>query len=168
MLQSISKALIEYKKYPGLRDDYIIVVDFSLPSNKKRLFLVDLKTNNIVQQHYTTHGSGSSCYLHKELACSFSNKIGSHKSSLGAMKTDSVYVGRHGKSLRLDGLEKGVNSLVRMRSIVIHSAVYASESYIHQYGRAGCSWGCFVLDPDVYSKFIDLVKGGTFLYSYHS
>jgi hypothetical protein len=78
-----------------------------------------------------------------------------------------VYLGQHGYSLRLDGLERGVNDRARERAIVVHSARYASEEFAARHGRLGRSWGCPVLDPAVHRRVIDAIRGGTALFAYY-
>ncbi len=163
--KALNKALLAARAhtYDG---EYLVIVDFTQPSYKKRFFVYSMVDKKIIREHHCSHGSGSAgrdpAYCDK-----FSNVNMSKKSSLGSMKTGGVYYGKHGRSLKLHGLEEGVNNNVYSRSIVIHSARYVTDNYILKNGRAGCSWGCFALDPAICNDVIDLVKGGTFLYSYY-
>jgi hypothetical protein len=101
------------------------------------------------------------------MAEKFSNTPLSNQSSLGFYKTAETYHGKHGLSLRLDGLEKGINDKARQRAIVIHSAKYAEESFIKTYGRLGRSFGCPALPAGNYTEIIKLIKDGTLLFIYY-
>jgi hypothetical protein len=172
MNKAVQIALEKYKYYKNQvdRHDYLVAVDFSLPSSQKRLFVYDLKKGKVVRRHHVAHGSKSSCRNDSAKACYFSNKVGSRKSSLGAMKTGKTYTwGKRfptAEKLKMHGLEKGINSNVFVRAIVIHSSNYVTDSYIAQNGRAGCSWGCFAIDPAIADSLIRLVKDGCFLYAH--
>lgn len=145
----------------------MVVVDFSEPSFRKRLYVVNLASKTVEQEHHVAHGKNSACFYDSAHACKFSNKIGSLQSSLGAMKTGKVYYGKNGKSLKLHGLEKGVNSNVFIRFVVIHPSNYVTDAYIRQNKKAGMSWGCLAVDPAISSSLIDLIKDGTFVYCYY-
>ena len=100
------------------------------------------------------------------MATKFSNNKGSNQSSLGLYRTGESYQGKHGYSLRLDGLEKGFNDNARIRAVVMHSASYVSESFIKRHGRLGRSWGCPAVPVEISEEIIDLIKGGSCLYIY--
>lgn len=167
MDRAINTALDEYKKYPGLRNDYIVIVNYRDPSFKKRLYVYDLNHQIVVRLHHVAHGSKSSLEANQAFATYFSNKIGSRKSSLGAMKTGKTYYGKYGKSLKLHGLEPGKNNMVYARSIVLHSSRYVTDVYILEHGRAGQSWGCLAVDPSISDSLIELIKEGCFVYAYY-
>lgn len=154
-----------FKLYDTLTisNEIIMIVDFSQPSTNKRLFLYNLKKNEIVYKTYVAHGKNSG----ETMAQQFSNNPDSYQSSLGFYKTGETYYGKHGLSLKLDGLEKGINHLARRRHIVIHAANYADESYIKKYGRLGRSFGCPAVPKENYRNLIEMVKGGTLLFIYH-
>lgn len=143
---------------------HMLVVDFTQPSWKKRMCLVEIDTGNIVRNHHAAHGDGSSNSWDKANAIYFSNVNNSHKSSLGSMVTSVTYSGKHGRSRRLIGLDVGVNDNVFRRAIVIHRSLYVTDNYISGVGRAGCSWGCLAIDPTICDTLIDLVPEGTFVY----
>lgn len=164
--KAIEAALLDTHSMLRIKKPVYIVVNFTEPSYRKRLYIVDAKTSEVLRSHHVAHGSGSSSPKDKAYATEFSNVRDSHKSSLGSMLTEEVYTGKHGRSLRLRGLDNKLNSNVRERAIVIHAADYVTDFYIMTMGRAGCSWGCFALDPAINDGFIDLVKDGTFLYAY--
>jgi hypothetical protein len=138
----------------------LTVVDFDLPSTEKRLWVLDLAKNEILFHTLVAHGHNSG----ENEATSFSNTNESNMSSLGFYATGSEYEGKHGHSLRLEGMDEGVNSNAAARSIVMHGADYVSEDFIKQNGRLGRSLGCPALPMDQYSQIIDVVTGGTCLY----
>lgn len=143
-------------------ENIVSIIDFSLPSTDKRLFILDLKNQKVLYHTYVAHGKNTGA----NVATSFSNRKGSNQSSLGLYRTGESYQGKHGYSLRLDGLEKGFNDNARSRAVVIHSAWYVSEDFIKKHGRLGRSWGCPALPVDVSREIIDLIKGGSCLYIY--
>ncbi|MDF1760800.1 MAG: murein L,D-transpeptidase catalytic domain family protein [Coxiellaceae bacterium] len=143
---------------PGI----LTVVDFNLPSNKKRLWVIDLKTDKVLLNTYAAHGKGSGV----RYADDFSNEPNSLASSLGVFKTLNTYYGHHGKSMRLQGLEKGINNNAYKRNIVVHPASYVSTSFVKNHKRAGRSWGCFALNPAISKQFIKLTKGGSVIFAY--
>jgi len=145
-----------------IQKDILTIIDFSLSSVEKRLWVVDLTNNVILFQSLVAHGRNSG----NEYAADFSNKKESHKSSLGFYATAETYFGKHGYSLRLDGLEKGVNNNARDRAIVIHGANYVSESFIEQNGRLGRSFGCPSLSNEISKEVIDVIKNKSLLYIY--
>ncbi|PHQ82095.1 MAG: hypothetical protein COB66_00845 [Coxiella sp. (in: Bacteria)] len=146
----------------GPNKNTLTVVDFTLPSYKKRLWVIDLKTDKVLMNLYTTQGKNSGLVY----ATHFSNKRGSDMTSLGLFSTAGEYYGHHAKSMHLDGLESGINSNARSRSVVIHSAVYATPAFINAHHRAGRSWGCFAVAPDVKAELLNNVKGGSALFAY--
>lgn len=146
-----------------IQKNILTIVDFSLSSNVKRLWVIDLTANKILYNSLVAHGKNTG----DEFAKSFSNKDSSFKSSLGFYLTGETYVGKHGKSLRLDGLEKGVNDNARGRGVVIHAADYVSDSFIKNHRRLGRSQGCPAL-PQAFSKeIINTIKNKSCLFIYH-
>jgi hypothetical protein len=154
---------LELKDSIDLTDNVISVLDFSQPSSQKRFYLIDLDTKQIIFQDYVAHGRNTGNLMAEK----FSNTPHSNQSSLGFFKTAETYHGKHGLSLRLDGLEKGINDKARQRAIVIHSAKYAEESFINKYGRLGRSFGCPALPAGHFEEIIELIKGGTLLFIYY-
>lgn len=144
------------------KDNIISIVDFSLPSSRKRLFVIDLDDFRVLYNTYVAHGVNSG----KEYASQFSNTPSSYKSSLGFYQTLSTYIGEHGYSLRLDGLEKGINDNANSRDIVIHAADYVNESFIRTQGYIGRSWGCPALPEKLHKPIIDKIKNGSCLFIY--
>lgn len=143
-------------------EDLVTIIDFSKPSTEKRLFIIDLKQQKLLHQTLVAHGKNTG----QNKAVKFSNIQGSNQSSLGLYQTAESYYGKHGYSLRLDGLEKGFNDNARKRAVVIHSASYVSEAFIQKYGRLGRSFGCPALPAEHSKEIIDLIKGGSLLYIY--
>lgn len=141
----------------------LAVIDFSLPSSEQRLWIFDLQSKTLLLQDLVAHGQGSG----GNLASNFSNIEGSHQSSIGLFRTQESYFGKHGYSLRMDGLEPGINDLARQRAIVIHPADYVDPSWITRHGRIGRSHGCPAVRPEVASMVVDSLKGGQFMFSYY-
>lgn len=138
------------------------VIDFSLASDQRRLWVVDLQDGRVLFHERVAHGSGSG----GRFATRFGDEEGSHRSSLGLYRTGRTYHGKHGRSLRLDGLEPS-NAHARDRAIVIHAADYVTDSFVREHGRAGRSWGCPALDPAVAQQVIDDLPQGTLLLAWH-
>lgn len=141
-------------------ENIISIVDFSMPSSKKRLFVIDLKQVKVVFNTYVAHGVNSGAAMAKE----FSNTPESLKSSLGFYQTQQTYLGGHGYSLKLEGLEKGINDNANSRDIVIHAADYVTEDFIKARGYIGRSWGCPALPEKLNKPIINKIKGGTCLF----
>jgi len=151
-----------YMKQTGriANENIISIVDFSKPSSKKRLFIIDLKNCKILFNTYVAHGVNSG----KEFARQFSNIPESNQSSLGFYKTADTYIGKHGYSLHLFGVEKGINDNVYKRDIVIHGADYVDENMISRQGYIGRSWGCPAVPEHLSKSIIDKIKNGTCLF----
>jgi len=150
-----------WEKMDGeLKSSILTIIDFSLPSTERRLWIIDLKSKEVLLHSVVAHGRNSG----ELLANRFSNRPESYQSSLGFYKTAETYQGKHGYSLRLDGLEKGINDQARNRAIVIHGADYASEAFAKINGRLGRSLGCPALPTELSSKAIDLIKDGSLLF----
>lgn len=139
---------------------HLTVVDFDLPSTEKRLWVLDLAHDKIVFHTLVAHGHNSG----ENGAQQFSNTNESNMSSLGFYVTGQEYEGKHGHSLRLQGLDEGFNTNALARSIVMHGADYVSEDFIKQNGRLGRSLGCPALPLDQYAQIIDAVQGGSCLF----
>ncbi|SDW35560.1 L,D-transpeptidase catalytic domain [Marinobacter mobilis] len=141
----------------------LAVIDFSLPSSQRRLWLFDLTRGNLILRDLVAHGKNSGM----ESATAFSNNNGSYQSSIGLFRASESYLGRHGYSLRLDGLEPGVNDLARERAIVIHGADYVDTSWVEEFGRIGRSHGCPAVSQGVVREVVDSLKGGQLVFSYY-
>lgn len=145
-----------------LNDSILTVIDYSLPSTKERLFVIDLRNTQIVKKSLVAHGTETGALFAKH----FSNKPQSHQSSLGFFITGNTYIGKHGYSLRMSGIEKGINDNARERAIVFHAAKYVSEEFIEKHGRLGRSFGCPALPQNENQLIIDLIKGESCVFIY--
>jgi hypothetical protein len=138
-------------------DNILSVVDFSLPSSKKRLFVIDMENGKLLYNTYVAHGRNSG----KVYANEFSNSPESFKSSLGFYITKGTYTGKHGYSLQLEGEEKGINDNALSRAIVIHSASYVNENVAKRQGYVGRSLGCPALPEKLTRPIIQTIKDGS-------
>ena len=143
-------------------DSLISIVDFTLPSNKKRLFVLNAKTGRVLFKTYVSHGKNSG----EKNATSFSNEFNSYKSSLGFYITGNTYKGAHGYSLKLMGEEDGINDNAFERGIVMHSAWYVNEKLARRQGYIGRSEGCPAIPVNIYKKVISTIKEGSCLFMY--
>jgi hypothetical protein len=145
---------------------FITVIDYSLPSNIPRLFVYEIETKKIILNVNVAHGRASGI----QYAQSFSNEPSSFKSSLGFFRIGSIYTGKHGTSVRLEGLEPGINDNALSRGIVIHAADYVSDSFIRSQGRAGRSLGCPAVSTKDMTQLLPLLKQTNclFIYAPHS
>ncbi len=140
----------------------LTIVDYSRPSTKKRMWVYDLRTHALLFDELVSHGRGSG----KTSATSFSNDPSSNMSSLGLFRTAETYVGHNGYSLRLDGLDPGVNDHARARAIVVHGAPYVNAETAKANGYLGRSLGCPAVRPEIARALIDAIKGGSLLFAY--
>ncbi|HYI11606.1 MAG TPA: murein L,D-transpeptidase catalytic domain family protein [Thermoanaerobaculia bacterium] len=145
------------------RQELLTVIDYSLPSSQPRLFTFNLASRKLLFRELVAHGKNSG----GERANFFSNSSGSLATSLGLFVTADTYVGGNGYSLRLKGLEEGVNDMAWDRLIVMHGAPYVSLAAVKALGRLGRSWGCPAVRPAVARKIIDTIRGGSALFAYY-
>lgn len=158
-----SAALNGYIKTEKIRKKNILtIIDFSKPSTDKRCFIIDIDKRKLLYNCLVAHGRNSG----DNNATNFSNEPESLKSSLGFYLTAETYSGKHGYSLRLDGLEKNINDNARPREIVIHGADYVSKDFIDKHGRLGRSWGCPALPLEISKEVIDKISNGSCLFIY--
>ena len=141
----------------------LAVIDYSQPSTARRLWIFDLRKKTLVLRDLVAHGAKSG----ENFATQFSNLEGSHQSSLGLFRTQESYLGTHGYSLRMDGLEPGFNDQARDRAIVIHAADYVSPLWSKREGRIGRSQGCPAVRPQVARQVVDKLKDGQFMFSWY-
>ena len=141
----------------------ITIIDFSLPSVEKRMWIVDLATQKILFHDWVAHGKNSG----GNMATSFSNTPNSNQSSLGFYITANTYTGKHGLSLRLQGQEDGINHNAFKRAIVMHGADYVNEGIIKSVGRLGRSFGCPAVSMKIYKDVINTVANGSCMFIYH-
>jgi hypothetical protein len=151
-----------------VRREVLTVIDYQLPSYQQRLWVIDMKAGRVLYQEWVAHGMGTprGSGGTMEEALSFSNKRGTLKSSLGLFITAETYSGKHGYSLKLDGLEEGVNDNARERLIVIHAAEYVTRDRAADQ-MVGRSWGCPAIRPKIARKLIDAIKDGSVLWIYY-
>jgi hypothetical protein len=149
------------EKY-NINKSLLTIIDYSKPSTEKRMFVIDLANKKLLHSSLVAHGRNSG----ENFARKFSNRSGSLQSSIGFFITSRTYYGKHGYSLRLKGLEKGINDKAEKRTIVIHKADYVSSEFIRRYGRLGRSWGCPALSNQDSKEVIDLIKEGSCLFIY--
>jgi hypothetical protein len=142
---------------------YLSIIDFSLPSSEKRLWVYDMKTGDILFHELVAHGRNSGT----DKAYAFSNIVGSKQSSLGMFRTASTYYGAHGYSMNLVGLEPGVNDKAYERRIVMHAAEYVDDAFLTRHGQLGRSWGCPAVSPRVHRRLIDTIKEGSAVFAYY-
>lgn len=159
------KALIGYynlKKTQAISANKALlsIIDFSKKSSQKRLWIIDLKEGKLLFNTLVAHGQGSGL----DLATNFSNIPNSHQSSLGFYLTSETYIGKHGLSMRLEGMDKGFNSNARERAVVVHGAAYVSQEFVNQTGRLGRSHGCPALPLELTNTIINTIKGKTCLF----
>jgi hypothetical protein len=144
-------------------NNVLTVIDYTLPSTEKRLWVLDLKSDKVLSHALVAHGHNSG-YIYAD---HFSNAANSHETSLGVYTTgQNYYYGKHGRSLKVHGLEKGVNSNAYARAIEIHPAAYVSQSDIQKYGRIGRTYGCFGLNPKVAERIVSETVGGSVVFAY--
>lgn len=141
----------------------LTIIDYSLPSSQRRLWVFDLKTEKLLFYTYVSHGLKSGALVSNY----FSNRHNSKASSLGVFKTDKIYHGRHGQSLRLDGLERGFNDNASGRAVVMHGGWYVDERFIKRYGRAGRSWGCPAVPLALTKSLIQTIQNQSLLIVYY-
>jgi hypothetical protein len=141
----------------------LTVIDYSLPSTERRLWVIDVARKQVLFNERVAHGQNSG----EDVAVAFSNRRGSRQSSLGLFRAEDTYEGEHGLALRLTGLEPGINDRARERRIVMHGADYVGEAYVAAHGRAGRSWGCPALPAGVHERVIDHIRDGSAVFAYY-
>jgi len=146
-----------------IKKSILTIIDFNLPSSEKRLWVIDMNTSSILFHTLVAHGKNSGDLY----ANSFSNQSESLKSSLGFYRASESYIGAHGVSLRLDGLEKNKNDNARDRAVVIHGADYVSTTFIKNHSRLGRSFGCPALPSEFTVKIINTIKNNSCLFINH-
>jgi hypothetical protein len=164
-------ALEAYKQAEArghVRRPVLTIIDYELPSYQRRLWVIDMEVGRVLYQEWVAHGMGKprGSGGTMEEALSFSNRKGTLKSSLGLFVTAETYHGRHGYSLKLDGLEEGINDNARERLIVVHGAAYVTRDRAENQ-LVGRSWGCPVVRPKIARQLIDAIKDGSVLWIYY-
>jgi hypothetical protein len=141
----------------------LAIIDYGRPSRDPRLWVVDLRGPALVWHDLVSHGEATG----DDDATAFSDTPDSHQTSLGAFATAETYTGRHGLSLRLDGLEPGLNGNARARDIVVHGADYVDEAHVAEHGRLGRSWGCPAVRRSLAADLVPHLAGGALLFAWH-
>lgn len=164
--EAIQMAVAGYQKLINLGKlanvKYLTIADFSKPSNEERLFIIDMQLMQVVVKSLVAHGRNSGT----KMAHQFSNQLSSFQSSLGFYVTGGIYKGKHGASLELNGVEKGINDQAKERAIVIHGADYVSNKLIQQQGYIGRSLGCPAVPNNQVATIINTIKGASCLFIY--
>jgi L,D-transpeptidase catalytic domain len=145
-----------------VRTNLLTVIDYSRPSTEPRLWVLDLAAGRVLYRELVAHGRRSG----DNISRFFSNSEGSLMSSLGLFVTDTPYIGHNGYSLRLRGLDPGLNDHAYDRAIVLHGAEYVSAAVAAKLGRLGRSWGCPAVRAPIAHALIDTIKGGSVLFAY--
>ena len=142
--------------------DFLGIADFSLPSRSPRFHLLNL-TDGSVRSHWVAHGRGSDP-AHTGWLERFSNEPRSNATSAGAFRTDTSYIGAHGHSIRLEGLDPS-NSNAAARAIVVHGAWYVSGDMIGRCGMLGRSEGCFAVSHASLDEVLTRLGPGRLIYA---
>jgi hypothetical protein len=146
----------------GVDASRLAIIDYTIPSRKQRLWVVDLEAQKLLFEEHVAHGQKSG----HDIPTVFSDRNGSHQTSLGLFYTDTIYQGGNGYSLKLHGLSNGFNESAMRRLIVMHGAAYVDPRAAVSMGRLGRSWGCPAVRVEVAKPMIDALKGGNFIYSH--
>jgi hypothetical protein len=158
-------ALTAYKnasKEGEVKKPVLTVIDYSLPSNKQRMWVFDVNKEKLLYNTYVAHGKNSG----GNQASHFSNMSSSKESSLGTYITKGTYIGHKGYSLNIQGLDRGFNDNAYNRRVVIHGAWYVEPDFIKKAGRAGLSWGCPAIAQTLAKPVINTIKNGSVIFAY--
>lgn len=159
--ESVFNACYRRMENKGIKGHVIAIADMTQPSDAKRFYIIDLDKKELVLRTYVAHGQGSG----ERMATSFSNKEGSHATSLGLYRIGAEIVSpKHGAALLLHGLERGVNCQAESREVIMHGADYVSETFIAEHGRLGRSWGCPAVSRADMPLMLELLADGGLLY----
>lgn len=160
--EAVNGYLYAVKHHDADNGAVLTIVNFTVPSYQRRMWVIDVKTGKLLLAMHVAQGKNSG----KVYATHFSNRPGSDESSPGIFTTAYEYDGEHGNSMRIKGLEDGINNDTMARAVVIHPAWYVTPAFIEKYGYAGRSWGCFAFNPKRSPKFLKDIKGHTVLFAY--
>lgn len=163
---ALNLAISAYKhayEHGDVKKPVLTVIDYSLPSSKKRMWVFDVTHDQLLYKTYVAHGKNSGDLYAKK----FSNIHQSKASSLGTYVTKGSYIGGKGFSLNLQGLEPGINNNALSRRVVIHGAWYVKPEFIQAHGRAGRSWGCPAVSPKLAKPIINTIKNGSIVFAYY-
>jgi hypothetical protein len=162
VLQLALTAYNNANKRGNVKKPVLTVIDYSMPSNKQRMWVFDVRKERLLYNTYVAHGRNSGPNIPKH----FSNKGSSKQSSLGTYITTNTYIGHKGYSLNLKGLDKGFNDNAYNRRVVMHGAWYMEPSFIRRAGRAGLSWGCPAISQTMAKPVINAIKNGSVIFAY--
>lgn len=151
------------KKSGEVKKPVLTVIDYSLPSNRQRMWVFDLSQSKLLYNTYVAHGKNSGVDVPRH----FSNKPNSKATSIGTYVTKDTYIGSKGYSLNLQGLEKGFNDNAYSRRVVVHGAWYVEPDFIKKSGRAGRSWGCPSIAKTEAKPIINTIKNGSVIFAYY-
>jgi len=146
-----------------VRQDVLAIIDYTKPSTEPRFWVFDLVHSRVLFHELTAHGKNSG----DGMAVRFSNAPNSLMSNIGVLLTGDTYNGKHGLSLRLQGLERGINDNCLSRDIVIHAAPYVNALAARSKGRIGRSWGCPAVRPEISRSLIETLRGGALVLAYY-
>ncbi|MBN2689559.1 MAG: murein L,D-transpeptidase catalytic domain family protein [Gammaproteobacteria bacterium] len=146
-----------------IKKDILTVIDYTMPSNQKRLWVIDLDHDKVLYNSLVAHGKYSGALYARH----FSDRDGSLESSIGTFLTEGTYYGHDGYAMKIDGLEKGFNDTAEKRHVVMHGAWYVSRNMIKRYGRIGRSWGCPALPEEKLKPVVNTIKNGSVLVAYY-
>ena len=160
----VARSAYKKAKEDGITSSPIVtVIDYELSSNKPRMWIIDIENNEVLEKIHVAHGRAPVTFIQI-----LSNEHGSHKSSIGVFVAGQPYIGKHGRSIRLKGLEDGFNDNAYDRSIVIHKA-----NYVHDYCPPdkircnGRSHGCPAVSPESMKIVSSFVKPGNLVIAYY-
>jgi len=148
----------------NVKKPVLTVIDYTLASTKRRLWVVDVEKREVLHTSLVAHGKHSG----ENYTTSVSNRSGSLQTSVGLFLTENTYFGRDGYSLKLEGLEKGFNDKAKKRTIVFHGAPYVSDKFASAAGRIGRSWGCPAVEKPLATPIINTIKDGSLIFSYYN
>lgn len=157
------RAYEQLQQIGEVQSPYLTLVDFTLPSSEKRLWVINMQDYKVTYYTYVAQGVATG----KNSASYFSNRVNSHASSIGVYLTGMTYFGSVGHAMRLYGLDKGFNDNAYRRGVVMHSAWHMSESYLKSHGTIGHTWGCFGLDKSISNSIINQISNGSVLVAYY-
>jgi len=143
--------------------DRIGIADYTAHSREFRFHIADVEAGQITKSFLVSHGRGSDPG-NSGFAQRFSNVPGSNASSKGSYLTGEAYVGKHGRSRRLHGLE-AENDRAFERAIVIHGANYVDEAMARNQGRVGRSLGCFAFEQSEIAEILEVLGEGRLLFA---
>jgi hypothetical protein len=145
----------------------LLVIDFSQPSQRRRLAMLNMSSRKPAFHARVAHGRNSG----GSYAIGLSDELGSLKSCGGLFSVGGIFTGAHGPSLRLSGLEPNLNGNAEKRGIIIHAGEYVSiKSIVANWKegfRLGRSEGCFVLSSSQFRRLLEEIEQLAYLYAYN-